>query len=107
VTRLLLRGLAVLLGVAVVLPAAYVLVALVLALVPVNGDFRPAPDGIAVYVRTNGVHAELVLPTRADNTDWSKDHPASDMRALGAPMPWIAFGWATPSSSPTRRRGPT
>jgi uncharacterized protein (TIGR02117 family) len=82
-----------LLGLAVVLPAAYLLLALVLALVPLNADFRPSADGIPVYVRTNGVHAELVLSTRSAAVDWSTDHPASDMRALAAPMQWIAFGW--------------
>jgi uncharacterized protein (TIGR02117 family) len=91
--RALVRGAALLLGVAIVIPAAYVVVALVLALVPLNADFRPSADGIPVYVRTNGVHAELVLPTRSANLDWSTDHPASDMRALAAPMQWIAFGW--------------
>jgi len=91
--RALVRGVAVLLGVAIVIPAAYVVVALVLALVPLNADFRPSADGIAVYVRTNGVHAELVLPTRSAQVDWSTDHPASDMRALAAPRRWIAFGW--------------
>jgi uncharacterized protein (TIGR02117 family) len=84
---------AALLGLAVVVPAAYLLVALVLALVPLNADFRPSADGTPVYVRTNGVHAELVLPTRSADVDWSADHPASDMRALAAPTRWIAFGW--------------
>jgi uncharacterized protein (TIGR02117 family) len=82
-----------LLGLAVVVPAAYLLVAVVLAMIPLNADFRPSADGIPVYVRTNGVHAELVLPTRSADLDWSADHPASDMRALAAPMQWIAFGW--------------
>ena len=87
------RLLAALLAAAVVIPAAYLLAALALALVPLNADFRPSADGIAIHVRTNGVHAELVLPTRSANVDWSAEHPASDMRALAAPMRWIAFGW--------------
>jgi len=91
--RALVRAVAALLALAVVVPAAYLLVALVLALVPLNADFQPSADGIAIYVRTNGVHAELVLPTRSPDLDWSIDHPASDMRALAAPMRWIAFGW--------------
>jgi len=87
------RLVAALLGLAIVVPAAYLLAALVLALIPLNADFRPSPDGIPIHVRTNGVHAELVLPTRSADVDWSIDHPASDMRALAAPMRWIAFGW--------------
>jgi len=85
--------LAALVAAAVVLPAAYLLAALVLALIPVNADFRPDPDGTSIYVRTNGVHAELVLPTRSDRIDWSAEHPANDMRALRSPLPWVAFGW--------------
>lgn len=75
------------------LPVVYLLAAAALALVPVNADFRPDPDGIPIYVRTNGVHAELVLPTQAAGIDWTDDHPATDMRALPAPLPWLAFGW--------------
>lgn len=82
-----------LLALAVLVPAGYLLVAAVCGLVPVNADFRPDPAGVPIYLRTNGVHAELVLPTSAAGIDWSGDHPASDMRALAAPLQWIAFGW--------------
>jgi uncharacterized protein (TIGR02117 family) len=82
-----------LVALAVLLPAGYLLAAVVCGLVPVNADFRPDPAGLPIYLRTNGVHAELVLPTSAGGVDWSGDHPASHMRALAAPLPWIAFGW--------------
>lgn len=80
-------------GAALAIPAGYLLAALVLGLVPVNAGFRSAADGIPVFVRTNGIHAELVLRTDADGVDWSGDHPATDMKALASPLPWIAFGW--------------
>lgn len=86
------RGAAVL-GAVLLAPVLYLVAALVLGLVPANADFRSAPDGIPIVVRTNGVHAELVLQTRGAGTDWTTDHPAGDMRALAAPLPWIAFGW--------------
>jgi uncharacterized protein (TIGR02117 family) len=91
--RRVLRGLAVLLAGAVTLPAVYLAAALVLGVIPVNAGFRPASDGVAVHVRTNGVHAEFVLPTRAEGVDWSVDFPAGDMRDLASPLPWAAFGW--------------
>jgi uncharacterized protein (TIGR02117 family) len=34
-----------------------------------------------------------VLQTRGAGVDWTTDHPATDMRALAGPSPWIAFGW--------------
>lgn len=91
--RGLVRGLVALLAGALLLPVLYLASALVLGLIPANADFRSAPDGIPIYVRTNGVHAELVLQTRGAGVDWTTHHPASDMRALPAPLPWIAFGW--------------
>jgi hypothetical protein len=74
-------------------PTTYLLAALLLGVTAVNTEFRPATDGVLIWVRTNGVHAEFIVPTRAAGVDWSADHPASDMRALAAPLGFIAFGW--------------
>lgn len=74
-------------------PASYVLLAVALGAWPVNRGFVEAPDGVTIYVRTNGVHAEIVVPTRAAGTDWSLDHPPQHFRRLEAPLAWIAFGW--------------
>ncbi|GAB4467574.1 MAG: TIGR02117 family protein [Burkholderiaceae bacterium] len=74
-------------------PASYLLLAVALGAWPVNRGFVEASDGVAIYVRTNGVHAEIVVPTRAQGVDWSIDHPPQHVRRLDAPLPWIAFGW--------------
>jgi uncharacterized protein (TIGR02117 family) len=76
----------------VALAGAYLLLAMLLGAIPLNWNFADARDGIAVYVRTNGVHAELVVPTQR-LIDWSADFPATDMRALERPAPWVSFGW--------------
>lgn len=79
-------------------PLAYLLLALLLGLIPVNADFAPPAAGaIPIYVRTNGVHAELVLPARAPH-DWTRELPpqvvARDARDLAPQhMEWLAFGW--------------
>lgn len=75
------------------LPGVYLLAAVVLGAWPVNRGFVDAVDGVTIYVRTNGVHAEIVVPTRTDEVDWSLDHPPQHFRRLDAPLPWIAFGW--------------
>lgn len=74
-------------------PASYLLLAVVLGAWPVNRGFVEASDGVAIHVRTNGVHAEIVVPTRAQGVDWSIDHPPQHFRRLDAPLAWIAFGW--------------
>jgi len=92
-----------LLWIAGALPAAcvaYLLLALLLGLLPVNSDFRPTPPdagGVTVYLRTNGVHADLVLPAAAPH-DWRAEFPPEQIVAAGRlaappPLDWIAFGW--------------
>ena len=71
----------------------YIGCALLLGAIPRNAGFVESENGIPVYVRTNGVHAELILPTRSPAFDWSGEFPVGHMRALAAPTEWIAFGW--------------
>jgi len=67
---------------------------------PVNRDFRPTPQeagGVTVYLRTNGVHADLVLPAEGPH-DWRAQFPAESVIAaawLGSAqgLRWVAFGW--------------
>ena len=80
---------------AVVLLAAvsYLGAAAVLGRAMLNPDFRASPGGVPLYLRSNGVHVDLVLPTRAAGIDWSDSFPVSDMADLPAPLPWVAIGW--------------
>jgi uncharacterized protein (TIGR02117 family) len=78
------------------LAGLYLLAAGVLGMISVNRDFRPTPvaaGGIAIYLRTNGVHADIVVPTQSGNQDWGAVFPPSQMRAIDRAAPWIAFGW--------------
>lgn len=87
-----------------VAPAAYLLAALALGLLPVNADWRPAmkgEGGVPVWLRTNGVHADLVLPAKWPGHgahDFTRELPPSVVidfshEASVAPFAWIAFGW--------------
>lgn len=70
----------------------YLTAALIGALVPVNPGYLPARVGIDVYLRSNGVHTDLILPLRAADVDWTARVPF----ALLAPQPgvdYLAFGW--------------
>ncbi|MFQ5506440.1 MAG: hypothetical protein ACE5F1_16845, partial [Planctomycetota bacterium] len=54
------------------LVATYLLAALVLGLIPTNTDYRPADHGIEIFVWTNGVHTDFVLPSRNVQNDWTR-----------------------------------
>jgi uncharacterized protein (TIGR02117 family) len=78
------------------LPAAllalllYPVSALVLGLIPVNADFRPSDAGVAVYVRGNGVHTDIVVPHIHLLHDWRSEFP-QDESALW--QRYVAFSW--------------
>jgi len=53
------------LGVFMIFIAVYFVIAFLLSSVPVNADFKPCEkDAVEIYILTNGVHTDLVLPYR-------------------------------------------
>jgi uncharacterized protein (TIGR02117 family) len=82
------------------LPMTYAGAALLLGLLPANAGWQPTPaaqGGVPVHLRTNGVHADLVLPARAPH-DFSREFSRSavndrSQKPAPAAFEWIAFGW--------------
>lgn len=73
--------------------AVYVGAAVVGGLLPRNPGWRPPDAGVELYVRTNGVHSELVLPARAAGIDWYVLLPPAHVRDPGSAGGWVAVGW--------------
>lgn len=74
------------------LPAAYLLAALIGSLVPVNRQWSEPDEGVTVYLANNGVHADIVMPMRANGLDWEPFVPGSDFAAPDPAARWVAFG---------------
>jgi uncharacterized protein (TIGR02117 family) len=93
-----LRWLLRVLGLLLSLPLAYLLAALLLGLLPVHTHWAPAPQpgAVPVWLRSNGVHADLVLPLRAPH-DWTAQLPPTllldSAGESSARWQWLAFGW--------------
>ena len=91
--RRLRRLLAIVLGIPAALAAAWLVAAIALSAIPLHSGAGHR-GSIPVYVVSNGVHVDLLLPVRHERFDWTDVAPAtdaSDPRAASAP--WIAFGW--------------
>lgn len=73
-------------------PALYLLVALIGSLIPVNRGWAEPDQGVTVYLASNGVHADIVMPVRALGLDWAPLLPKSDFAAADPAAQWIAFG---------------
>ena len=74
------------------IPALYLLAALIGSLASVNRGWIEPAEGITVYLASNGVHADLILPAEAQGLDWTPFVPRSDFAAVPPGAQWIAFG---------------
>ncbi len=74
---------------------AFVLLLMTGALVPVNRQFRPTPGGVPVFVVSNGIHTDLLLPTRDPQTghDWLRELGQPGLTARFGRAPYVGFGW--------------
>jgi uncharacterized protein (TIGR02117 family) len=73
-------------------PALYLAAALVGSIVPVNRDWTEPEQGITIYIADNGIHADIIMPVRAQGLDWSQVVPKADFAAADPDARWIAFG---------------
>lgn len=71
----------------------YVLAAWLLPMIRVNEDFRQDEMGVPIFVRSNGVHTDLVLPLRGPAKDWSAFLPFANTASKDSAFTHVAFGW--------------
>ncbi len=72
--------------------AIYLVAALAGSLIPVNRGWAEPANGTTIYIADNGIHADIVMPVRAEGLDWGAVVPKSDMAAADPRAKWIAFG---------------
>ena len=74
------------------IPFLYLLAALIASLVPVNRGWSEAEQGTTIYLVSNGIHADLVLPAEAQGLNWRPLLPLKDFAAPDPSARWVAFG---------------
>ncbi len=82
------RGLYAVLG----LTAVYLICALI-GLIPINNDFEPAAEGIEIFIISNPVHADLVLPLDTGGIDWRALFPGEHFARDTSFATHVAIGW--------------
>lgn len=72
----------------------YLLAAFTLPYIPVNDD-APARgvDGYEIYILSNGVHTDLVLPIRTGIKDWTQQLSFEHTASKDSAMEYVGFGW--------------
>ncbi len=71
----------------------FLILAFLLSLIPVNRSFFPAEEGISIYVSSNGVHTDLVLPVKSEFINWQDLFKPSHFGNGWTNASHIAFGW--------------
>ncbi len=71
----------------------YALAAWLLPHIRVNADFHDAEMGVPVFVRSNGVHTDIILPLCGPAKDWSMYLPFANTVSKDAAFTHVAFGW--------------
>jgi len=86
---LLLKILGIVLG-AVIL---YVVVGFLLPFIEVSAKDDGQRKEIPVYIYTNGVHTDIVMPVKNDLQDWSQKLPFNNIRSKKTDYNYIGIGW--------------
>lgn len=70
----------------------YVLSAYILSKITVNKEPHTKPE-VEIYILTNGVHTDIVLPKKNDQIDWSQQIQYKNTKAADSTYKYIAMGW--------------
>jgi uncharacterized protein (TIGR02117 family) len=73
----------------------YIVLAWFLPYIKVNTSFANAPDeeGVEIFVQSNGVHTDLVLPMKNEQADWGSLFPYSDFENVYQGFNYVGIGW--------------
>lgn len=78
-------GLALLIGL-------YLLSAFTLSRISVDREDDNTRD-LAIYIKTNGVHTDIVMPVKTALIDWSRHLPPGNTKGKDSTASYIAMGW--------------
>jgi uncharacterized protein (TIGR02117 family) len=73
--------------------ALYLLSAFILSRISVAKEQSSAPANVSIYILTNGVHTDIVVPMKNDRMDWSKETKFENTTGKDTIANLTAFGW--------------
>jgi uncharacterized protein (TIGR02117 family) len=85
-----------LLGTVAGMAVLFLLAAFVLSSIPVNSSFAQATEGdapVEIYVTSNGVHTDIVVPVATSYIDWREKLPLQHFAAVDSTYTHLSFGW--------------
>ncbi|HXC06738.1 MAG TPA: TIGR02117 family protein [Bacteroidia bacterium] len=71
----------------------YFLSAFWLPFCTVNGDFIQPKQGVEIFIESNGVHTDFLLPVKSKQKNWFTEFPVNDFQAVDTTFNYVAIGW--------------
>lgn len=71
----------------------YIFIALFGMIFQIGTNYIPKSNGKVIYIRTDGIHTDFILPVHSDIYDWSKCVPWKDLKGTDSSYQFVAFGW--------------
>lgn len=72
----------------------YIAFAWLLSRIAVNKDAAQKGDkDITIFIKTNGVHTDIVVPVNSAGKDWRRQARLSDTESKDPAMQYASFGW--------------
>ena len=68
-------------------------VVILVGLIPVNNDFEPSTNGVQLFVVSNAVHADIILPKSNRTVDWAATFGDENFLGDISQESHVAFGW--------------
>lgn len=72
--------------------ASWLLFAFALPEIQLNGDYVSSTNGVKIFIRSNGVHTDFVMPVRSKMNAWDAGFPPERFSADSS-YQYIAMGW--------------
>ncbi len=76
----------------IVLIALYFLLAFCLSRITINANPVNKPE-VAIYIMTNGVHTDIVMPAVSQDIDWTKEISYKNTLEADSTYQYLAMGW--------------
>jgi len=71
----------------------YFLASWICPYIKVNRDYVQEKQGIEIFIKSNGVHTDIVMPVKSKLCNWSTFLPFQDFEQVDEQFEYIAVGW--------------
>ena len=71
----------------------YLFCSFILPKIKVNTEYKQASTGVEIFIKSNGVHTDFVVPVKTSEMNWYNHFPASTFESVDTNYQYISMGW--------------